>query len=263
MDYQFLPNKLREILSEEGMPSPEIALRASNCPDSDSPGETYLVSAGDELRIFSRPMGESDYRQWRGEFHKNIQSMNLEEERFSSFLVLNLDGREFKLKYSSFEAEKLRPLLDRFNGNITSPAESAPPPLPEADGDEEVESLHPFCLLVAGLMYAAGADGELGETEERYIRNITAGRDELLEAGTALYQQTSFEDYLEYCKLLDGNSRLCILAQMTDLTMGDGILHSSEQELLKQYAAALNISDVNFRAVHDVMLIKNRLSLFF
>jgi hypothetical protein len=266
MDYQFLPNKLREILSEEGMPAPEIALRASNCPDSDSPGETYLVSSGNELRIFSRAMGNSDYQQWRGEFHSNVKNMRLDEERFSSFLVFDLNGKEFKLKYSSFETEKLLPLLEKFAGNSQSAETTAPapPPVPDATmAPEETEGLPPFCLLVAGLMYAAGADNELGETEERYIRNLTTGRDELLEAGTAFYQNNTYEEYLEICKLLDGNARLCILAHMTDLTMSDGILHTSEQNILKKFASSLNISEVNSRAVNDVMLIKNRLSLFF
>ena len=50
---------------------------------------------------------------------------------------------------------------------------------------------------------------------------------------------------------------------MTDLMMSDGTLHSSEQRLLKEFADAMNISEINFQAVNDVMLIKNRLSLFF
>ena len=66
MEHQFLPNRLREILSEAGMPAPELALRAGNCPDSDSPGETYLINSGNQLLVFSRVMGENDYKQWGG-----------------------------------------------------------------------------------------------------------------------------------------------------------------------------------------------------
>lgn len=260
MEHQFLPNKLREILSEAGMPAPEFALRAGNCPENDSPGETYLINSGDHLLVFSRVMGENDYRQWSGRFHSDITDMHLEEDRFNSFLIFKLNGQDFKLKYSSFEAAKLRPLLDKFNQTS-----STPPPIPHEPVQEDalVWSVHPFALLVAGLMYAAGADDELGPTEERYIRNLASGRENLLDEGMAFYNEHSFEEYLQACQTLNGNVRLCILTHMTDLMMSDGTLHSSEQHLLNEFADAMNISKVNFQAVNDVMLIKNRLSLLF
>lgn len=260
MEHQFLPNKLREILSEAGMPAPELALRAGNCPDNDSPGETYLINSDNQLLVFSRVMGENDYKQWGGQFHADVTDMHLEEDRFNSFLIFKLDEQDFKLKYSSFEAEKLRPLLDKFNQTS-----STPPPIPQEPVQEEAQdrTIHPFALLIAGLMYAAGADDELGATEERYIRNLATGRDNLLDEGMTYYNDHSFEEYLQACQMLNGNIRLCILTHMADLMMSDGTLHSSEQHLLKEFAEAMNISGVNFQAVNDVMLIKNRLSLFF
>ena len=61
---------------------------------------------------------------------------------------------------------------------------------------------------------------------------------------------------------LDGNQKLCIVANVVDVAMTDGKFCSAEQLLVKQIRQGFDISDDNYDAIFKVLLIKNNIGVF-
>ncbi len=61
---------------------------------------------------------------------------------------------------------------------------------------------------------------------------------------------------------LNPAQKLCLIANLIKVAMIDGVLRSSEQRLLARFKQAADISDQDYQAIYDVLMLKNNLSVF-
>jgi uncharacterized tellurite resistance protein B-like protein len=175
-----------------------------------------------------------------------------------------LDGDEQELldQYQTAmgvgEAEKQRifqALMSKNNLAVFAAPETGTG-LPDQDG---LTPLMAYCASLLALMAcdreALPAEEELLTVTVPYSEDITLGRDYLGAYGL---------DHLlgRLQAVLNPAQSCCLLANLVALSMEDGLIRTSEQELLERFQKALGISNADYETLYDVLLLKNNLSIF-
>lgn len=251
MEFKFLPEKIKKLLGDAGLGNdPLIVFRSSGALDG-SAGESYVIAYEGELCLFGRQLGCSDYITLKGNYVADITVMNIKQSKSNAELLIGLDGTDYKLKFSNFEKKNVETIIDLWQHATAS------------DNNDVVEvtanagELNAFAALAAGMMYVAGVDGEIAETEENYIRRICGVRKEDFRTGVEFYNNNSLEEFQQQILKLNEEQKLCILANMLDLAMIDGVLHCSEQDIIQSYVNNTDIDKNRSGAIIDVLEIKN------
>jgi len=123
--------------------------------------------------------------------------------------------------------------------------------------------LTPEEALVAALAFMSASDGDLGPEEQSYIRDICADDPELVKRGVDYYVQHTFEELVDNLPVMDGQQKLCMLANCIEIAMTDGVLEDVEMYMSRHLAAGLGLSEEDHELVTRVLLAKNQLSVFF
>jgi uncharacterized tellurite resistance protein B-like protein len=189
--------------------------------------------------------------------------MALREETYDVYLDLEAGGQSFSLRFPSFEARTLQPLIDRW-GTVPEAQYATPMATPVATAvrAEDTDVSAPFDVLISALMFAATIDRDIDEREERYIKNVCKPRPESFDRAHAYYEGHSPEDLLGLLPALDETQKLCLLANVIEIAMVDGVLHTAEQEFVKRMASVMGIADDVTERLRDVLLLKNQTSVF-
>ena len=74
-------------------------------------------------------------------------------------------------------------------------------------------------------------------------------------------ENRTFEDLLSELTYIDQPQKLCILANIMEICMKDGVLRTSEQNLIAQFATAMDLTDEVVQTIRDTLLIKNQTSV--
>lgn len=286
MDFNYLPESLKSEISKYVQDkSPISILRTSGALNGNS-GEGYVISYDDTLLMFSRELGESDYQIDQNTLANNaLTKFEIRNEKYNCFLDIKLGGKTLTAKFSRYDEKDVTPMLDIWKANesaavpppipetpaTSEPVEESvqaeskpeqvqtPPPLPDS-GQEKGTDVSPIVGLGAALMYLALVDEKIDKTEDDYIRYVCRQSNKILKAGLQYQKTHTFEQLLEDISYIDHHQRLCMLANLVELGMSDGVLHKSEQKIIKKFAAAMNVSKDEYQAVYDVLLIKNQIS---
>jgi len=116
--------------------------------------------------------------------------------------------------------------------------------------------------FIAVLMFMATVDEDIGEVEEHYLRRVCAGNAQLYQAAVLYHNSHTFDELLRTFPPVDEQQKLCVLANMTEVGMSDGVLHTSEQDLIQEFASHMSLREADVQAVNDILLLKNQLSVF-
>lgn len=257
-----LPEKVRKIVADAADGGqPVCAVRASGSLDGSS-GEGYAIALTDRLLLFSRGIGDLDYTEvCLG--YGDITEMAIKAERYGSFLEILGPERRYSVKFASYERRDVLPLLEQWREALEPDGSSEDPTVGVrvADGAMGSVPLSPSGALGASLMFMATVDQDIDAAEDAYIKDLCSAIEGTHEEALSYYNDHDQEELLAAMSGLDRQQRLCILANMIELAMSDGVLHTSEQRLSSRFAQAFGVTDRELRTIMDVLLIKNQTSV--
>jgi len=138
------------------------------------------------------------------------------------------------------------------------------------------DQLTPWLSFTISLVYCIAADGEVDEEEIGYLLTALGGERidedtvgvanrnrEILDRAIAYTNRHTPEEFLETAAaMLNMEQKLCILMNMADSALSDGIAEDEEQRLILQFKEAFGVSDDQLAPLMQALLIKNDKSVF-
>ena len=258
MDYFLLPEKIKSQLPPPGE-NPPFVMNASGGLDGSS-GECYLVVFSGLVCVFYKSIGVDGFKRLDAEVSDPKFHVAVMKDKFNVILELASSAWSHKLKFSSFDAQKLDELAlslmaGRHVAAKTEPQTQQPQPPAAAEPSVELDS---FVGLLAATMFVAGHDGAIDVSEDTLIKTI-AGND-MMALGRALevYKACAPMELASALSGIDREGRLCVVANMLDVAIADGLLKSSEQRLISDFATAMGLSNDDYATIRDVLVIKGK-----
>jgi len=131
----------------------------------------------------------------------------------------------------------------------------------EVEPDEPIE-LTPFLSLAVALLYMLMADGEIDDHESSQLQAVIGGNQDVLELAYEYVETISVEQFLTDSKpVLSNEDKLCILCNLCDCLLADGVCEAVEEELFQRICSAFGFSDKSFSAYYSAIALKNEKSL--
>lgn len=277
MNFLFLPDKIRKQLMDVFSKSLPLAiLRLNKCADG-SNGEGFIVAGSEKVYLFSRKVGEAAYTMKETSLDK-ITNLKISKGSLDSFLEFETEGNKFSLSFAPFEERYVKPLIEKWQKledgleKLHSEAVAASlSPKPESNDMSSVtgkettvgKKLSPAAVFAASLMFIAASDNKMAEAEDYFINRKFATDKASLDEGMAFYNNYSFEDLLKLLPSLSSQQKLCILANLIELSMVDDVFGSLQQEMLWNFSKAGDIRENEYISLRDTFIIKNRTSILY
>jgi len=262
MDYFLLPESIKEKLPKGGE-TPEVFNCAGGIDGGQ--GSCYLISCPDALRLFYRVFGEDGYKCLSAEFSDPAFSMSLEKDKFNVILAIACSSWSHKLRFSSFDASKIEAFVNKSERTAASPKPCQQPVQKESQKEQGADSssveVEPFVGLLAALLLLGHYDGQLDASEEAFIRNMAVGADPALDSALKLFEVCDAESLALALSALPVDDRLCIIANMYDLAMADGLLRAAEQQFVLDFGTHMGIPNDDCISLRDALLVKARVAL--
>jgi len=237
-------------------------------------GETHLASDGRGLYLYSRRVGQPVRpMHWPlGDLH----GADIHEDVSFARLRLKLAEADYSLKfaltsradledfirvwqcvYASHASNSHHATLPPIDDAVTV-ADAPPPGLATVPAGE----LTPILAFSATLYYLMEADGAVDSDEREMVERIIGDR-ALGERARAWLRTHGGEALMDTLgQLLNRDQALCLMANLLEVAMVDGLLRSREQHLLERAQLALGLTEHDYHAIYDVLLIKNNLAVF-
>ncbi len=253
MDFFLLPEKIKTALPKADAARMRI-FNSSGGMDGDS-GECYLVAEDAVVHLFHKAFGADEYEDLSVSPSDPGFSMKAVKDKFNTILELSNGAWTHRVKFSSFDASKIEALCASFAAFAPSAPAAATPRAVDASGEVELD---PFIGLLAATMFVAGFDGSIDASEDRAIRRLAADDDDVLSAALKVYKSYEAEALSSAMSGLDREARLCVLANMLDVAISDGVLRSSEQRFIETFALGMGLSKDDYLEFRDVLLAKGR-----
>ena len=251
MDYTFLADEIKSQLSELQPDKQLLCVIRGSGGLNEQPGESYIIPYDDSIYLFYRKFSDPDFS-FKGLDVSDISDIQLKQEAFSADLLV-VSGDIYKLRISSVEIPNAELMLENFS-NVKHITEQ-----PVAANDQE-GGISPLVGLITILMFIAAVDGEIADEEQSHIFSLCQQDEALYNQAYEYYKNNSYEDVLASLALNE-QQKLCCLANILELAMVDGVYDSSEQKLIKVFTKAVDLPVDKVRAIEDVLLIKNQLSV--
>lgn len=257
-----LPEELSRRIAAAGGGASKVAARALYNLDGNL-GETWATTDGTTLFLFTKRIGQ--------EFAlistplSEVDDLTVRDDGSFAYLQVQSCGRTRNLKFSIWDRRDLDHLClcwTEVSGRVAregtrhlrlepvTPAHAPPAPL---------TPLVAFCAAVHAMIQA---DGNADATELFVLQ--TAVRDpDVIERGRQWLEQHGEAALLkEMSGLLNGEQKLCLLANVAAVGMADGLWRSKEQAFLERLQAALAVDGAQFQPVFDVVMLQHALCLF-
>jgi uncharacterized tellurite resistance protein B-like protein len=257
MDFIFLPARVKSLLESIKPGKSPISLLRSNGDLEGGPGEGYVAAYDDKVFLFSKGMGEDEYQKFEASYGNGLAGVAIRKEKFNSFLDMNVGGKSFSIKFSSFEEGDLKPMLEKCSSDEIQEAPVADVQLADEQPAAKSSEISPMTAFAAAMMHLAATDNEIVEEENDYIRKACYNDNDIIKAGYELYQSKSYEELLNEFSSLDHQQALCVMANLIELAMADGVLHRNQQEMIWKFAKAAGVSG-DYEKFREILLIKNQ-----
>ncbi len=270
MNIAFLPEKVKIELAAVSDKIPVLAARAYGSIEGET-GEAYLISCAGKFLAFSRKSGEDNFRKLSGVFGKEISKLDTRQDKFNTFLDMNINGEPYSIKFSSSEHKELENLVESLktikpelpqttvqDTGLKPTASSAKVAIPSPSPVKTTPStLTPFEMLAVAMMYISSCDREISSDEDRCIVEVFKDNKPVLESALVYYKSHNYEEFLRNIVFLKENQKLCILSNMIETAMRDSALHKIEQEYLRKFVEASGLKDEQYKAIRSVLYMKN------
>lgn len=278
MNYNFLPDKVKKVLSSiVGSKMPVSLVRASASADG-TPGEGYIIGFDDKVFVFSRGLGQDEFSVYRSDSeHGRKPILELRKDGINGIAEIKLPDRTLSMKISGFEEKDFISLRERLKNSSIESASGASDasqgnrPEVNAHSSEipehgvELPKFSQRLALAVALMHVAIGDREIQDEENRYIVNMFKDSPALLKEAHSIYKSMPCEQFFDLIAahdFLERQQKLCILANMIEIAMIDGAYHSTEQRVVELFMDRCGVSRGDFDAILSTLLVKNDLSAF-
>jgi uncharacterized tellurite resistance protein B-like protein len=129
-------------------------------------------------------------------------------------------------------------------------------------GNQEIK-LSPKGALALASMTIIAADGSIDEDEITGLRRIVRGEEDAFNQAYKVLKNKPLADCVEVVnKFLDEKQKACVLANLIDLAMADGVLAGAEEKMLTSYIESFKLADDVVKKIIDTIEIKNNFSVF-
>ena len=118
--------------------------------------------------------------------------------------------------------------------------------------------LSPPLILTAAILYMMSADGEVEESETSRLQSVLGGHPELLACALSYTQSVPIDTFLaEAAAALSTMDKLCILINVCDSFLADGVADEAELALFARISESFGISLSVFEPFLKTIQIKN------
>lgn len=122
--------------------------------------------------------------------------------------------------------------------------------------------LTPPLVLTIALMFIIASDGQVEASESSQIQSVLGHNDELLQFASAYVRHVSLQDFLaRAAQGLSRTDKICILSNVCDTMLADGIVREMEQKTFDLLRAALGIKSQDFARYRATLQRKNDTSV--
>ena len=126
----------------------------------------------------------------------------------------------------------------------------------------ETIQLTPMLSLVVAMLYMMTADGEIEAHESSQLQAVVGGNDEALELAMEYVENVPLSQFLKDApEQLNSEDRLCILCNVCDSILADGVLDSAELALFTQISDAFEVPSQKFAPYFKTLEFKNNKSI--
>ncbi len=106
------------------------------------------------------------------------------------------------------------------------------------------------------------SDCSIDDEELELLNEMINHPPTILKGLDALRRLGPVELFQRASELLTEQQKLCLMANLVEMSMVDGLVRGQERKLLRQVRDAIGIDKENFDAIFDVLMIKNDRSIF-
>lgn len=129
-------------------------------------------------------------------------------------------------------------------------------------GSKDIK-LSPKGALALAAMTIISADGSVDEDEISGLKRIVRGDGGAFNEAYKVFKERSAADCVEaVTKCLNEKQRACVVANLVDIAMADGLLAGAEEKLLTAYVTSFSLPDDMIKKLIDAMQVKNDFSVF-
>lgn len=212
-------------------------------------GETLVAASQSSLTFFSRPP--------RGEFQafqlgfKDIAGLSCAADGAFALLSYTTSGESRRtLKFSAWDYRALAAMVALWEK--ATGLKSGHPPTPHAGASPGTPE--PLILFCAAMHAAMASDISVDPAEMQFLAGRIADSAAIHEGG--LYLETRGLDGLltELGNALSAVQKGCLLLNLVEVTILDGVLHSAEQEVVERFRLAMAIDEPEVRRISDVLI---------
>lgn len=123
---------------------------------------------------------------------------------------------------------------------------------------EGTQRVTPHLALAASLIYMMSADGNLGQEEIGQLETVIGEFDGLQKAALTYVRSVKREDFFKQARpVLSSNQLLCILSNVCDSMMADGVVAVVEDKLFLRMVMAFGLREEDFDRYQKVLETKN------
>jgi uncharacterized tellurite resistance protein B-like protein len=120
----------------------------------------------------------------------------------------------------------------------------------------------PFMALAVALIYMLTADGAIDDHESSQLQAVVGSHSELLDMAFAYAEENAVEQFLKDTDgILNQDDHWCILTNLCDCLLSDGLVDDHELKLFRQISDAFSITDVGFTTHFNLLKLKNNKSV--
>ena len=216
-------------------------------------GETYMLSDGKSILFCSAGLGENHH--YYSHEIKDVLIKSLREERPFAYLDLKSQNNDMKLKFAAYDIGELNQMLKNCGE------------CQESSTDENIYSSLPDLTPTVGLCAALQAVSHINQDvslHEMKTLEVIMPDPGLLQKGLLYWKYVGNDRLIsELTTLLSDDQKKCLLANLLEVAMADGVLKIEEKKFLEQMRKEFSIDATEFNTVFDILVIKNNLSVFY
>ncbi len=124
------------------------------------------------------------------------------------------------------------------------------------------KGLTPHIVLIASLLYMMSTDGDLAPEEISRLQESVGLDKEAIPKARAYIKKNKFDTFLsDSCDVLDKPSQVCILANVYECMLADGVVQKAETKLFQKIQKAYGFNDKTFLKISSVLDVKSNSAL--
>ena len=125
------------------------------------------------------------------------------------------------------------------------------------------EELTPSLSIVVAILYMMAVDGDISDRESSQLQSVIGADTATLRRAVNYASSHDIDQFLQEAPpLLNAKLRLCLLTNVCDSLMSDGVMAEVELALFDRLLQALGHTRISFQPFFDAIILKDRISIF-